>query len=83
VANRVVPPDKLMSAAEELAKEILKAAPLAVRVMKNAVKQGLQMFLQASMQFSKALSERILSTEDAQEGLRAFAEKRKPIWRGK
>jgi enoyl-CoA hydratase len=83
VVNRVVPPDKLMSVAEELAKEILKAAPLAVRVMKNAVRQGLQMSLQATMQFSKALSERILSTEDAQEGLRAFAEKRKPVWRGK
>ena len=83
VVNRVVPLEKLMPTAEELARKILAGAPLAVRVMKEAALQGLKMPLESRMRFSGTLMSGIIRTEDAQEGLRAFAEKRQPIWKGK
>ena len=82
MVNRVVPKDKLISTAEEIAKKILECAPLAVQAMKEAVLRGLPMPLADRMHTAAVILSNVLRTKDAQEGLKAFAEKRAPVYRG-
>lgn len=80
--NRVVPEDKLMSTAEEMAKKIAANAPLAVQAMKEAALMGLEVNLAQRLRIGGMILARVMQTKDAQEGLRAFKEKREPVWRG-
>jgi len=82
MVNRVVPEDKLMPTAEEIAGKILKNAPLAVQGMKEATILGLELPLAHRLRFSKTVAARVRDTKDAQEGALAFREKRAPIWSG-
>jgi crotonobetainyl-CoA hydratase len=82
--NQVVPPSDLMSSARALAMEILKCAPLAVQASKQVMLQSLATpDLKKTMKTRYELAEEMLKSQDAIEGPRAFAEKRKPIWTGK
>lgn len=82
--NQVVPHRELMSAAKALANEILECAPLAVQASKQVMLQSLQTpELKKAMKAKYALAELMLKSQDAIEGPLAFAEKRKPIWKGK
>ena len=82
IVNRVVPMDKLISTGEEIAKKILACAPLAVQAMKEATLRGLQASLPERMHTAGSILSRVLRTKDAQEGLKAFAEKRAPVYKG-
>lgn len=82
MVNRVVPKDKLMFTGEEIARKILECAPLAVRAMKEGILRGLQMPLAERMHTAAMIMSDNLRTKDAQEGLKAFKEKRKPIYIG-
>ncbi len=79
--NRVVPKEQLMDAAFELAEVICKNGPLAVRTAKEIAVRSLG--LEQHFVLEKALGARVMSSEDAKEGPRAFAEKRKPNFTGK
>ncbi len=79
--NRVVPAAELMDAALELAQTICKNGPLAVRTAKEIAVRSLG--LEPGFVLEKALGSRVLSSEDAKEGPRAFAEKRKPKFTGR
>jgi enoyl-CoA hydratase len=79
--NQVVPGDQLMSAALELAEKISKNGPLAVRTAKEIAVRGMTM--ESGFVLEKSLGQRILASEDAREGPRAFAEKRPPRFTGK
>ena len=81
--NRVVPEDKLMSTAQEIASRIAENAPLAVQGMKEACVLGLEIGLEERLEVGGLIQARVSKTEDAKEGSRAFAEKRKPVWKGK
>jgi enoyl-CoA hydratase/carnithine racemase len=81
--NRIVPLDELMSKAEEIAGKISENAPLAVRAMKEATLNGYDLPMPQRLALSKIIAQRVADTEDAKEGLRAFAEKRQPVWKGK
>ena len=83
LVNYVVPEDELMSKAEELAARILQNAPLAVRGMKEAAVRGLHMSLQDRLTVATMVYDRLQDTEDAREGLRAFQEKRDPVFVGR
>jgi len=82
MVNRVVPEDKLMSAAEEMARKILSNAPLAVQGIKAAASMGLEISLYQRLRVAETIQDRVMKTKDAQEGLLAFKEKRAPLWRG-
>ncbi len=83
LVNRVVEPDRVMPTALELAGAIAANAPLAVRASKEAVLRGLDMGLDDGLRLESYLGHAIVRTEDAREGPRAFAEKRKPEFKGR
>ncbi len=83
LVNRVVPRQTLVQTAIEMAEKICSRAPLAVRSMKQAVLRGLDMGLEAGMELESQLGWPLRFTKDAEEGVRAFMEKRQPMFQGK
>ncbi|WP_083898401.1 crotonase/enoyl-CoA hydratase family protein [Nocardia vinacea] len=86
LANRVVPADKLLETALEIAERISANAPLAVRATKRiarAISDGSYETEAHSWTRTKHEARGVMSSEDSAEGVRAFAEKRSPIWAGK
>ena len=83
LVNRVTEPGALMAAALELAQDILAGAPLSVKAAREMVMLTTEMGRGAALQAARAAHELAYNSEDAQEGPRAFAEKRKPEWRGR
>lgn len=81
--NSLSAPGQALSQAKDLAQKIAANGPLAVRLTKQVVSEGVD-WPQAEMFARQApFMEQILASEDAKEGPRAFAEKRAPVWRGK
>jgi enoyl-CoA hydratase/carnithine racemase len=81
--NRLVPFDELMEAAKEIAHRICKAGPLAVRTAKESMVRGMSMGLEQGLRLETTLTPRVVFSQDFEEGLAAFAEKRKPKFEGK
>jgi enoyl-CoA hydratase/carnithine racemase len=80
--NRVVAPDALMGAAMEMAGRIAANAPLTVRAAKELVRISTETGRSAALRSAGHLFERVYRSSDAQEGPRAFREKRAPLWHG-
>jgi enoyl-CoA hydratase/carnithine racemase len=83
LVNRLVEQAELMDAAIELATEVLEGAPLSVKAARETVMLATEMGRGAALQAGRAAHELAYNSEDAQEGPRAFAEKRKPEWKGR
>jgi enoyl-CoA hydratase/carnithine racemase len=83
VVNEVLPPAELMPRAIELGSLICDNAPIAVRQIKKAIHQGLQLDLTSALVFEVQAYERMIATEDRHEGIAAFNEKRKPDFKGR
>lgn len=84
LASRVVAPDKLMPTALELAKRIAAGPTVSIELMKRMVHQGLEADnFEASLAFEGFSQDVAHSTEDAKEGVKAFLEKREPVFKGK
>lgn len=67
----------------DLCKEINKKGPLGVRNAKSAVNASLDLPIEEGLRFEEKCYSNIVATEDRREGLKAFVEKRKPIYQGK
>jgi enoyl-CoA hydratase/carnithine racemase len=83
LVNRLAEPEALMDAALELAREVLDGAPLSVKAARETVMLSTEMGRGAALQAARAAHELTYNSDDAQEGPRAFAEKRKPEWKGR
>jgi enoyl-CoA hydratase/carnithine racemase len=83
LVNRVVPDPELRSEAGRLARRIAGNAPLSVRAAKAMVHAGAGRSLDAALEEGWRLFEPVYLSEDAQEGPRAFVEKRPPVWKGR
>jgi enoyl-CoA hydratase/carnithine racemase len=83
LVERVVPPGDVHSSAMELARTLADKAPVALRYAKEAVVKGLELPLADGLRLEGDLSTLLRTTEDRQEGARAFLEKRRPKWQGR
>ena len=79
----VVPADQLMPTVEGIAAKMLECGPLAVRSIKQAILRGRDMTLEEGLKLESELTGKIFATEDAREGPTAFAQKRKPEYKGR
>ncbi|MEI4828168.1 enoyl-CoA hydratase [Bacillus sp. FJAT-53711] len=82
LVEHVVPAEELEEKTLEIAKQIAKNGPIAVRLAKEAITNGMQVDLQTGLQMEKQAYEGVIHTKDRLEGLQAFREKRKPIYKG-
>jgi len=82
--NEVVPRGQALSRARAIARDMLACAPLALEASKQVLLQSTaEPDLEAAMRRRYPAAERMLASEDAKEGPRAFAEKRAPRWQGR
>ncbi len=82
LVNEVVSRENLIPKCRRLAERILRNAPLAVRYSIEAINTGLEMPLQEATRLEATFFGLSCATEDMREGTRAFAEKRKPQFKG-
>ncbi len=80
--NKVVPSADLLPAAKAMAERIAENAPLTIRAMKETMYRAMDVGRQGGIAVGNHIFYRPLHSEDSREGPRAFAEKRKPVWRG-
>jgi enoyl-CoA hydratase len=83
LVNKVVAPEELMAAAKAMAERIMSRAPVAVKVCKAAVNEGLDTDLETGVAYEAEVFGLCFATEDQKEGMAAFVEKRKANFNGK
>jgi len=83
LVDRVFDPAELMDQTMEYAKGLARGATRAIALIKRSVQEGMEMSLPAGLALERELQNRLFVTKDAQEGLSAFIEKRKPQFQGK
>lgn len=83
LVNQVVPADQLMSAAEEMARKIASRSPVAVRAAIEAINLGSDMSFEEGQFLEATLFGLLCASEDMKEGMKAFLEKRPPLFPGK
>lgn len=83
LVNDVVPASELKEAANKMARRIARGAPLAVKMTKQGLYQGLQCSVEEAEEFENKTIMALMKTEDHKEAVKAFMEKREPKFMGK
>ncbi|RKH06466.1 enoyl-CoA hydratase [Corallococcus praedator] len=83
LVNRLAPEGHLLQVAFQLAEAVVENAPVAVATAKHAIDEGTGLELDDALALELKKYEEVLKTEDRLEGLRAFAEKRPPVYKGR
>lgn len=82
IVQTVCPPEELIETAKITAKELSSKAPIAVQEGKRLINEGLEASLETGISYEGMILANLYQTADANEGIRAFIEKRKPDFRG-
>jgi enoyl-CoA hydratase len=82
LVNRVVPVERYLDEALQLASEIAARAPVAVRLAKEAINHAFESFLSDGLADERRAFYMLFATQDQKEGMQAFVEKRKAAWKG-
>ncbi|HUV98175.1 MAG TPA: enoyl-CoA hydratase-related protein, partial [Candidatus Paceibacterota bacterium] len=82
LVNMVVAATELMIAVRQFAQELAGKAPVAVKVAKALIDKGAEIDLESALALEREGFGVVASSEDLQEGVSAFTEKRKPAWKG-
>jgi enoyl-CoA hydratase len=83
LVNRVVEDARLMGEVLALAGRIGAQPPLAIRFAKRAVNLGMQVGMDAGLEYERYAASMVIDSDDRKEGMRAFVEKRKPVFVGR
>jgi len=83
LVSRVVPKEAYLEEAKKVADEIASKSPVAVRLAKMAVNKAFEMGLSEGIDFEREVFYLLFASEDKDEGMNAFVEKRKPEFKGK
>jgi enoyl-CoA hydratase/carnithine racemase len=83
LVNKVVPAEKLEEETLAFAQKLIDKSPVAIQMGKNFYYQMIDMPFHQRFVLNSEVMTRLCTTEDALEGINAFIEKRKPIWKGK
>ncbi len=78
--NKIAPVDQLEAETQKWAETLAKKSPIAVQIAKNAYYTAEDMAYDRQFDFMNEAFARLCSTDDAKEGVKAFFEKRKPVW---
>ncbi|MBW2332449.1 MAG: enoyl-CoA hydratase/isomerase family protein, partial [Deltaproteobacteria bacterium] len=81
LVNKVVPQDKLMDEAMNLATKLASKSPIALQMGKQAFYTMSDMEFEKALEYSNEMFVELCTTEDALEGVNAFKEKREPVWK--
>jgi enoyl-CoA hydratase len=83
LVNKIVPVESLMDEAKKIAREIASKPPISVRAAKEAIVRAQDTTLEVGLEFERRAFYLLFATEDGKEGMKAFLEKRKPVFKGK
>lgn len=83
LVSKVVPQADLMETALTMAREIASKPPLSVSFIKQAVHAGMQVGMEAGLDYERYAAAMLMDSEDRKEGFAAFLEKRKPVFKGR
>lgn len=83
LVERVTQPDELMDEALQIARKIARNGPIALQQAKLAIDQGAQVDIASALTIEQLCYQKTIPTEDRLEGLKAFQEKRDPLYKGK
>jgi enoyl-CoA hydratase len=83
LVNKVVPVKALMDEAKKMAGKFIRQPGFTLRITKMVVNDGINMDLQSALAYEARCFELLFSTEDQKEGVKAFVEKRKPVFKNR
>jgi enoyl-CoA hydratase len=83
LVNRVVPIESLTAEAKKVAAEIASKPTISVRSAKEAIARAQETALEVGLEFERRAFYTLFATEDGKEGMKAFLEKRKPVFKGR
>ncbi len=83
LVSQMVSPEDLMPTAHDLARRIAAGPPVAIRLAKRSLYANADLDLQGALHMETMAQNICFETEDATEGIRAFVEKRAPVFRGR
>jgi enoyl-CoA hydratase/carnithine racemase len=83
LVNKVVPPEKLEEETFAFAQKLISKSPVAMQIGKQFYYQMIDMPFRQRFVLNSEIMTRLSMTEDAHEGINAFIEKRRPLWKGK